>query len=66
MSPLVLAVLTNNSYGFNITKKMNYDRMLSCPRVQTCRQVGSMTVSEGWHLGKLVSMGMSIGRSVGG
>ena len=62
----MLALLTNISYGFSITKKVDYDRMLNCPRVQTCGQVGSMTVSEEWFLGKLVSMGMSIGRSVGG
>ena len=66
MLPPVLAVLTNISCGFNIAKKVDYDRMLNCPRVQTCWEVGSMTVSKGWLLGKLVSMGMSIGRSVGG
>ena len=34
----VLAVLTNISYGFNLTKKLDFDRILNCPRAQTCGQ----------------------------
>ena len=63
--PPLLAMLTNIGYGFNLTKKwITTGNWIA----HECKHAGrgSMTVSEGWLLGKLVSMGMSIGSSVGG